>query len=248
MTYHIHIEAFEGPFDLLLHLIDKNELDIYEISIAEITEQYLAYIDKMAEMDLEITSQFLVMAARLISIKAKKLLPRQASEDEQDSDEEELRQELVTHLLEYKKYKLVADYFQNREQSCVQTFIRQADQEKIIDTLDKEPQLSGLSLTGLVQAFETVLEAADKEEPYTEVQFDEISIEDKMQEVYKKVLFNTGGITFEKLCQKTSIPNIVVTFLAILELIKAKEITVQQNRLFGQINIRRKNIFTNSVN
>ncbi|KXS43776.1 MULTISPECIES: segregation and condensation protein A [unclassified Candidatus Frackibacter] len=246
MSYEIKIDAFEGPIPLLLHLIKKDEVEIYDISISEITEQYLNYIAAMQELNLEIASEFLIMAANLIEMKSKMLLP----DDNEDEDEEEIdpRQQLINRLLEYKKYKELADSLRDYEETQRKRYTR--NMESILaeiesDEIEVNP-LENISLNQFVDTFEKILKTKteekeddeeESEDKLSHVNREDISIKDKIVELTAKVE-EEKEVKFDELFVNDSTKlEIVVTFMAILELIKLHKIGVRQNGVFGQIDL-----------
>lgn len=239
MQYQIKLSVFEGPFDLLFHLIEKNEVDIYDIPISLITEQYLEYIESMQRFDLEIASEFLVMAANLISIKARMLLPKPPKIDEADLElEEDPRDALVEKLLEYKKFKLVSEYLKDRESSMSVIYTRPNEEEMFSHLFSEENPLEGITLDSLMNALQEVLERATEKEVTGIVARDEVTIKDKMKEVMRRLFFQQEGLAFKELFrpQSTRI-EIIVTFMAILELIKLGKIRAYQSKSFGELMI-----------
>lgn len=241
MSYSIKLDSFEGPLDLLLHLIDKAEVDIYDIPIAEITEQYLQTIHSMQELHLEVASEFVVMAATLLSIKSKMLLPKKEETVFQplfDMDVEEVdpRDELVQRLLEYKRYKLIAESLREMEIGRSKVFTRPAE-DLTPYIRAEEPTVSNISIYDLVSALEKLFTKKNNErEPMTKVSRDEISIKDRMREIRQLLKVGGGMVRFSQLFQEVaSRTEIVTTFLALLELMKAKRITCVQNQLFTEI-------------
>ncbi len=157
MTINIKLQNFEGPFDLLFHLIEKNEVDIYDIPIADITNQYLEYIYEMESLDLEVASEFIVMAATLLQIKSKMLLPKQKRDlDELAADDEDPRAELVEKLIEYKKYKEVSNVLQKREDVYSKLFYKDAE---IIDDIEEKEIFLNITLDDIVAAFTDIRQA-----------------------------------------------------------------------------------------
>lgn len=225
---------------MLFHLIDKNEVDIYDIPIAVITEQYLDYIAQMQMLDLEIASEFLVMAARLLSIKARMLLPRAPVETEERlaEEEEDPRDELVERLIEYKKFKQVAEFLKQREEEQEKVYTRPNEEEMFIHLFSEENPLEGITMEDLLAALREVLERAEQEDSPGEIPRDEVSIRDKMTEIRRRLFFLKGSIFFKELfkTQATRV-EIIVTFLALLELIKLKKIRVMQKGIFDDIRI-----------
>lgn len=239
MSYKIKLEIFEGPFDLLFHLLDKNEVDIYDIPIAKITAQYLEYLDAMQAMDLEIASEFLVMAANLLAIKAKMLLPKPPKEQlEDEEDGVDPRDELVERLLEYKRFKQVAEYLKDQAVAREKVFTRPNGEEQFVHLFSEENPLEGISLGNLLDALREVLDRIDEVETVGEIHRDEITIRDKMKEIRRRLIFQPNGISFKDLfANKATRVEVVVTFLALLELIKIKQIQIHQSNLFGEIKI-----------
>lgn len=240
MSYQIKLPVFEGPFDLLFHLIEKDEVDIYDIPIAKITEQYLAYLDTMQMLDLELASEFLVMAATLLSIKARMLLPKQPVEVAEEDEDLALdpRDELVERLLEYKKFKQVAEFLKERETCQEKIFTRPNEEVMFVHLFSEENPLEGISLDNLLGALKEVLERATEEELAGEITRDEVTIRDKMKEIVQRLFFQPKGIAFRDLFRRqTTRVEVVVTFLALLELIKLGKARVHQSKNFGEIMI-----------
>jgi segregation and condensation protein A len=250
MSYEVKIDAFEGPIPLLLHLIKNNEVEIYDISISEITAQYLGYIAAMQKLDLEIASEFLIMAANLIEIKSSMLLP---DEDKDEDEEEELdpRQQLINRLLEYKKYKELAAKLQSHEEKQRKRYTRNV--ESIFAEIDteelEENPLEDISLQEFVTTFENVLaerikeaekkeeKAKDKKEKLSYINEKNINIQDKICDLEKR-LKKDRNLEFNKIFEKDSVKlEIVVTFMALLELMKLRKLKVKQNGVFGKITI-----------
>ncbi|MDC0759914.1 segregation/condensation protein A [Brevibacillus sp. HB1.2] len=239
MAYSIKLDSFEGPLDLLLHLIDKAEVDIYDIPIAEITEQYLATIDKMQELQLDVASEFVVMAATLLSIKSKMLLPKKEEHVFQqfldmDVDEIDPREELVARLLEYKRYKMLAGNLREMEIGRNQVFTRPAENLSPY-AREEDHTVTNVTLYDLINALEKLVKKSKEKEPMTRVSRDEISIKDRMTEI-RQAVRSGGMVRFSELfSQGATRTEIVTTFLALLELMKAKHITCVQNQLFQDI-------------
>lgn len=242
MDYTIKIEAFEGPFDLLFHLIEKNEIDIYDIPIKDITEQYLDYIYKMDKLDLDITSEFLILAATLIEIKSKMLLPKDLLTDEEIEVEDiDPRDELVKRLLEYKKYKSVTEEFKRRESIYNRLYFK-SKEEIIIENQQQDKSLEGLKIRDLVNAFNKLLTENNVkiESNYNmirKIEREPITLEDKLNEIMF-ILKQKKKIAFINLFTSASDKlDFVMTFLALLELIKIKKVSVFQEKCFDGIEI-----------
>jgi segregation and condensation protein A len=231
MTYKLKLSNFEGPLDLLLHLIKLNEVDIYDIPISTITDQYIVYLEMMKELDLDIASEFLVMAATLMEIKSRLLLPTQEDEEEQEDDP---RFELIEQILEYRKYKDLA--FHLDEKASRERDIYQRDFRESVDTETDEPMLD-VSLFELLQAFKRVLEYATVER-FREITLDDVSIEEKMEEIRKKLREKSNMLLdeiFEGDVKTKAL--LIATFLALLELIRLKEVAARQAKLFDEIRL-----------
>lgn len=231
MTYKLKLSNFEGPLDLLLHLIKMNEVDIYDIPISIITDQYVEYLKLMRELDLEIASEFLVMAATLMEIKSRMLLPTQADEEE---PEEDPRFELIEQILEYKKYKEFAGHLEEKATSESNFFQRSFKEEMDVET--GEPLIE-VTLFELLQAFKRVLEYA-AEESFSEITLEEVSIEEKMEEIRARLREKQNMLLdeiFEGGVKTKAI--LISTFLALLELIRLRELAARQAQLFGEIRI-----------
>ncbi|MFD0694888.1 segregation and condensation protein A [Paenibacillus sp. GCM10027628] len=240
------LEAFEGPLDLLLHLIDKNELDIYNIPIKEITDQYLAYVQAMQELELEVTSEFLVMAATLLSIKSKMLLPKPPViefDEYYDEFEDELdpRAELVAKLIEYRKYKSIADMLRDKEVERSMVYTREPEDLTPFLPVVHENPVEGLDVADLLFAFQRTLRKLANRNIVARIRRDEISVKDRMREVVDMLKFKGGKLLFSKLFDyEMTREEIVVTFLALLELMKMKKIMCFQHQLFEDIVIHAK--------
>jgi segregation and condensation protein A len=235
----VKLEAFEGPLDLLLHLIRKNEVNIYDIPIAIITEQYLSYIELMQEMNLDVAGEFLVMAATLIHIKSRTLLPRPDPSQEDAGPEEDPREALIRRLLEHQKYKAAAELLHDRETLRGAQFGRADASVARAAGDDYEPELE-VDLFSLIAAFRGVLERASRRPPMV-LPPDQISIEDRIQQLLDR-LSETEACGFEDLFidGNGSRSFMIVTFLALLEMIRLKLIRVFQTGGFGAIRVYKR--------
>jgi len=232
MSYKVKLEVFEGPLDLLLYLIKKNEIDIYDIPIAAITEQYLEYLELMRMLDLNIAGEFLVIAATLIHIKSKMLLPP----DEKEllpEEEEDPREELVRRLVEYKKFKEVAGILQDLESQRKKMFTRDIPFE-----VEPGEVFFEASLFDLITAFTRVLKDVPKE-MFQEIIKDEFTVERSMHDLLHMLVKTPVMSLFDLFKSAKNKPEIIATFLAVLELIRLKEIIVVQKQNFSDIEIIR---------
>jgi segregation and condensation protein A len=238
-AYKVKLDRFEGPLDLLLHLIRKNEVNIYDIPIALITEQYLGYIELMQELDLDVAGEFLIMASTLIHMKSRTLLPRPEPDQEDGGPGEDPREALVRRLLEHQKYKAAAELLHERETLRSAQFMR--PDARVADAAgdDYEPELE-VDLFSLLAAFRGVLERASRR-PYMVLPPEQISIEDRMHQLLARLSEHEAS-GFEQLFEDGdgSRPFLIVTFLALLEMIRLKLIRVFQAGSFGAIRIYRR--------
>lgn len=239
----VKLEVFEGPLDLLLHLIDKNKIDIYDIPIVEITNQYMEYIRNMQQEDLNIMSEFLVMAATLLDIKCRMLLPKEINED---GEEEDPRAELVEQLLQYKMYKYMAYELKDRQLDAeLVMFKNPTIPEEVMEytePVDLDLLLEGLTLSRLNQIFRDVLKRQDnKIDPvrskFGKIEKEEVPLPVKMTYVEGYAKTHKRFSFRQLLEEQKSRMHVVVTFLAILELMKTGAIRVAQEETFGEIMI-----------
>jgi segregation and condensation protein A len=237
MSYKVKLNIFEGPLDLLLFLIKKEKIDIYDIPIVSVTRQYLEYLEILRMLDLEVAGDFLVMAATLLHIKSKMLLPKEnLSEDE--LEEEDPRDELVKRLLEYRKYKDAAEQLKDKLDTNKNIFTRKGEgfDGRIID--EDGTEYFEASLFDLITSFRKVLKHIPKT-VFHEVVKDRYSVNDKIHIIFH-ALQERSKITFEGLFSDSKNKDeAIVTFLAVLELIKMQEIVIVQKELFSGIDIMR---------
>lgn len=241
MEYKVTIDVFEGPMDLLLHLIEKSQIDIYEISINEITEQYLDYLAKMEDLDLEITSEFLVMAATLLEIKSKLLLPK--SKDEGDIKQLKMEQvdprlDLIRNLVEYKKYKYASNKLRDYEKK--QSKIYYKPKEDLLEFTNEDDDLIEMDLDKLISVFKKMVMKSNSKVinyDFNIVKKDNYTVE-KCIEIIKKKLEDKRTIKFYDLFDSNATKSEIISiFLALLELVKNKDIIIYQRRNFDQIYI-----------
>lgn len=238
MDYSVKIDSFEGPLDLLLHLIKKSNISIYDISVGEITSQYLDYINKMEELNIDIASSYLVMAAELIELKSKYLLPHK--EEDGDNDEEELsRENLINRLVEYQKYKDITNKFKELELERNKIYIKSPEN---INNYVSEKIISDDSVSSdlLVEAFEKLLERKNFEKPLlTKITNKEYSVRERKSEI-RKILSSKKIVLFNELFEIRDISYVVTTFLSILEMVREDDLIVKQEDNFKNIYIELK--------
>ena len=229
----LKLEVFEGPLDLLLHLIKENKMDIFDIEIESITKQYLDYIHKMKEQNLDIASAYLVMASELTLIKARMLLPR-PKVDEEEIEEEDPREELVARLLEYQAYKEITKTLKENESKRQEIHTKLP--ENINNYIEENTIITGEgSLDLLVDAFKKFLVRKSEEKPLsTKVTMKEITVSSRKLEI-KSILKKEKRVSFFKLFPVSTKEYIVATFLAILDMARNKELLIKQEELFSDI-------------
>lgn len=233
MAYEIKLDIFEGPLDLLLYLIRKNEIDIYNIPVALITEQYLEHMEKLRSLNLDLAGEYLVLAATLIHIKSKMLLP--VPEEEEGEEEPDPRAELVQQLLEYQAFKEAALALEGRPLLERDVF-KKGVQQPLSPAEVEEEVLVEVSLFELVEAFQRVISSLDREE-LLEIDLEKVSLADRINEIMER-LAEEKDLTFAGLLgERKDRRNIVYTFLAILELMKMRMIKAYQTGSFGVIRI-----------
>ncbi|MDI6619391.1 MAG: segregation/condensation protein A [Clostridiales bacterium] len=244
IEYKVKLQNFEGPFDLLYDLIEKAEVDIYDIPVAEITNQYLDYINKMDYLDLDNASEFILMAATLIQIKSKMLLPKaNDADDETAASQDDPRLELVEKLLEYKKYKNISEQLKEMEKQRFDVFYKNAE---IINDIEEDDILKNVSIDDIVQAFEDVLKRCDgkavQNDRFRQVLTqDEYTVKDKIKEI-RNIMELTNTLYFSGLFNgKSSRMEIIITFLAVLELMRLRNVTAYQERAYSDIIIKKVN-------
>jgi len=233
MEYEVKINEFEGPLDLLLHLIKKDNISIFDIKIEEIIKQYLEYINKMKEENLDITSEYLVMASELIELKSKMLLPNKTEEVEEEI--EEATNDLIDRLLEYDKYKNMTNELRNLENTRSNIYTRES--EELLSYTNNNDIDYGIDLDDLVSAFQKFLEYKEMTKPLnTKIEKKEYSVDERCVEIRNKIKLK-GSLGFEDLFEIVTKEYVVVTFLAILSMAKKQEISIKQDNNFNNITI-----------
>ena len=238
MTYNFCINDFEGPLDLLLHLVKESKMDIYEISIHLIIEQYLDYLHEQEEKNIDIASEYLVMASELIHLKSKLLINRHDDEEQEETDEFSINSEedLRNKLLEYEKYKELTKDFKELEEKRNEVYTKLPESLKEYLPDNHLPK-GEFDLSDLMSAYSKYLERKEQEKPLkTKITRKEISIEDKIKSI-RNILHNKKKVEFFELFESYDKENVVVTFLSILEMAKNKELTLSQKDNFSPIMI-----------
>lgn len=233
MHYEVKINEFEGPLDLLLHLIKKSNIDIYDISLEEITNQYLDYINSMKKLNLDIASEYLIMASELLEYKSKSLLPKK--ETEIDEYEEDPKEELIKKLVDYKKYKEITSTFKELEN--IRSDIYTKSPSNISDYGEKEVNNDNVSIDDLINAFKKFIDRKEFEKPiHTKITTKEISVSERIVGI-RNILKYRKSVNFIDLFDNYTKSYVVVTFLSILEMSKNKEIVIIQDNNFSSIMI-----------
>ena len=241
MSYKVRLQTFEGPFDLLVYLIENAEMSIYDIKISEITSQYLAYIQTMQEMDVHVASEFMVLASALIEIKSKMILPNMVDPGDGNVVEEDPRTELVARLLEYKRFKQAAEILQEQEERC--THIYEKPQEDISAYLDEPDEYLRLDLTQFANAFNLFIQKKQKVDSvrkhYTRIERERARMEERISYIAGMLRKSIGQIfSFKEFIHnKKDRYDVVVTFVSLLEMAKNRIVQVDQKSTYGDIQV-----------
>ncbi len=241
MDYKVELEAYEGPLDLLLSLIQKSEIDIYDIPINIVTEQFLSYIKEMEELNLDVTSDFLVMAATLLEIKSKMLLPKEIIIEDGVEIEVDPREVLVQRLLEYKLYKEAAEILKLSE--TIESMVYYKPRENLSIYKDPIDELKKIDLSQLVKAISNILarnSIKSNRTDFNEINRQEYTLETCIKEIRTKLKLNKKILFSELLSVNTTREEIVTYFLSLLELIKMKKVYVEQDSAFTDLTIARR--------
>ena len=230
-SYKVKQEAFEGPFDLLLALIDKGDLDLYKVSLTDLTAGFLDHIKAMDKLNMILAGEFLLMAAYLLEMKSKMLLPEKPSLEEEESLLN-VEEELLERLAEYKLYKGLALSLKERKEVFQKVYTRYKPEEALED---REIFLVEVSMKDLVTAFKRIWDIAESREKTSEIIAEAFSVEDKIAEIMEKINNSPEGLSFDSLFMRFVKNEIIITFLALLELIRQKLIKIFQGDTFGEI-------------
>lgn len=235
--YKVQLEIFEGPLDLLLYLTKKDEVDIHDISIDRIAKQYLSYMNSFSLLNISLASEFMVMAANLIYIKSRTLLPKHQQPPEDDDEDEDPRWDLIRQLIEYKKFKDAAGFLQDRADQR-QDFFENVPEEIKVEEPAQRP-LADVGIFDLIRAFQNVVQRFDESSAVGEIFDDHFTVSDKID--YLLNIISAGeSIRFSSLFEGAgSKGEIIVTFLAVLELMKLNHFSIKQDTLLGEIELHR---------
>ncbi|HYR24051.1 MAG TPA: segregation/condensation protein A [Chthoniobacterales bacterium] len=232
--YKVKLEVFEGPLDLLLYLIKRDEIDIYDISIERITGQYLEYLQAFKELKIDIAGEFVVMAANLIYLKSRSLLPLDQQPPEEDAEEDDPRWDLIRQLIEYKKFKEAAEQLHDRAREQERIFTRDGGNVAVSDA---PLTLHEVGIFQLIHAFQEVIKRVEAREDLQEIFGERFSVSDKIEKILQRVSDGTPVRFSELFGQIVSRLEIVVTFLALLELIRLNQVRALQRKMFDEIEI-----------
>jgi segregation and condensation protein A len=232
--YKVKLEVFEGPLDLLLYLIKQDEIDIYDVSLERITRQYLEYLRAFKELNIELAGEFIVMAANLIYLKSRSLLPIDQQPPEEDAEEDDPRWDLIRQLIEYKKFKEAASELHLRELEQERIFVREGGASSLL----QEPlRLEEVGIFQLINAFQTVIKRIEARQDVQEIFAERFSVSEKIDTILQRVA-NGARLRFSDLFgAAVSRVEVVVTFLALLELIRLKQVRALQKNMFEEIEI-----------
>lgn len=237
MQYKITIENFDGPLDLLLHLIKEQDIDIYDIKIEEVTRQYLDYIKAMKDMNLSIASEYLVMASELIEMKSKMLLPKR-KEEETDEYEEDPRELLIERLLAYKQYKEITSEFKDLEKT--RKLIITKEPVNLNYYAKEEGNKEGLGISDLIEAFNLLMKRKELDKPIaTKITKKELSVTEKVISI-RNILKTKKNVRFEELFEVQTKEEVIISFLSILEMVRKNEIVLNQDNNFNTITVSLK--------
>jgi len=237
--YKVRLDIFEGPLDLLLYLIKKDEVDIHTISIERITKQYLTYIDTFKMLNIDLASEFIVMAANLMYIKSRTLLPKSVMPPEEDIEEDDPRWELIRQLIEYKKFKDAAGFL-SRKETEQEDFFAHMPEKSAPPVDDANEPLPDANIFDLIRAFQNVLKRFEDATDLGDIVDDRYTVSDKI-DLLLATIEAGGSIQFTSLFEAaTSKTEVIVTFLAVLELMKMNQFCIIQPQLLGEIEIQRK--------
>lgn len=232
-SYKVKLDVFEGPFDLLLAMVDRGDLDLYKISLAQITAGFMDYIKTMDKLNMVVAGEFLLMAAYLLEMKSRMLLPEKPVAEEEE-DLLGVEEELLERLAEYKLYKGLAKSLKERKEVFQRVYSRYNPEEALAD---REIFLVEVSMKDLVAAFKRVWDASESRGQTREIIAEPVSVSDKISEILEKIKAAKEGISFDSLFTSFAKLEIIITFLAILELIRQMQIRILQSETFGEIRI-----------
>lgn len=239
--YKVRLDIFEGPLDLLLYLIKKDEVDIQSISIERITKQYLDYIETFKMLNIDLASEFIVMAANLMYIKSRTLLPKAEQPPEEDVEEDDPRWELIRQLIEYKKFKDAAGYLSRKETEQEDYFAHVPEKVAPVDDSEIEP-LPDVNIFDLIRAFQNVLKRFEESTDLGEIVDERYTVSDKIEYLLGEIKPGKSLKFLSLFEQSTSKTEVIVTFMALLELMKMNQFRIQQDQILGNIEVHRKDL------
>lgn len=241
VDYKVRLDIFEGPLDLLLYLIKKDEVDIQSISIERITKQYLDYIATFKMLNIDLASEFIVMAANLMYIKSRTLLPKAEQPPEEDVEEDDPRWELIRQLIEYKKFKDAAGFLSVKEAEQEDYFAHAPEKQAPVDPDEVEP-LPDVNIFDLIRAFQNVLKRFEESNDLGEIIDERFTVNDKIEFLLGEIRPGGSLQFFSLFEQSTSKTEVIVTFMALLELMKMNQFRIHQDKILGSIEVQRKDL------
>ena len=241
IDYKVKLDIFEGPLDLFLYLIKKDEVDIHSISIERITKQYLKYMDTFKMLNIDLASEFIVMAANLMYIKSRTLLPKSVQPPEEDIEEDDPRWELIRQLIEYKKFKDAAGFLSQKETEQEGYYAHVADTAELPQAPSDEP-LPDVNIFDLIQAFQNVLKRFEEATDLGDIVDDRFTVADKIESLLTQIEPGNSLQFISLFDEATSKTEMIVTFLAVLELMKMNQFSIQQDQILGNIEVHRRPI------
>ena len=234
VDYKVKLEVFEGPLDLLLYLIKQDEIDIYDISLERITSQYLEYLQAFKELNIELAGEFIVMAANLIYLKSRSLLPRDQQPPEEDAGEDDPRWELIRQLIEYKKFKEAASELNLRALEQERIFVRET---ALTSTIQEPLRLGEVGIFQLIGAFQTVIKRIEARQDVQEIFSERFTVSEKIDSILQRIATGNRFRFSDLFGGAASRVEVVVTFLALLELIRLRQVRAVQKDVFEEIEI-----------
>jgi segregation and condensation protein A len=234
VDYKVKLEVFEGPLDLLLYLIKQDEIDIYDISLERITSQYLEYLQAFKELNIELAGEFIVMAANLIYLKSRSLLPRDQQPPEEDASEDDPRWELIRQLIEYKKFKEAASELNLRALEQERIFVRET---ALTSTVQEPLRLGEVGIFQLIGAFQTVIKRIEARQDVQEIFSERFTVSEKIDSILQRIATGNHFRFSDLFGGAASRVEVVVTFLALLELIRLRQVRAIQKNVFDEIEI-----------
>lgn len=228
-TPYIELPNFQGPLDLLLHLIQQHKVDIYDIPIALIADQFIETVRLMEKLDMDVTSEFVVLAAQLLFMKSASLLPKSKKNEDTILEEEEIKQNLIERLVAYRDYKLAAGILSEKETVSGIKYFREISNEDILSFIKLPNPLEGIEIDSIVRVFQEILAKAEQGEDIQFIQIEEVPLELMIRDILKRIILHPKGVSFRQLLRYHTRMEIIIAFLSLLELLKDGIISSEQS-------------------